>query len=200
MLNIETRISFTIESKRKINKFWKKKQGILDADSWSEIHRSVKNEASTKLLWNQDFKCVYCERYLIHLGHEIDHFAHKAVNARFSFNPTNLFYACHSCNSAARKGQHNVVMVENDRYNQCEFCIVHPYFDNPDQEIIFTDPDRVTLDWNNCTNLGKATIVFFGFEDYTMTTVRSRQLLYDRMNPLTEDDEFFLIQEAIAYR
>jgi uncharacterized protein (TIGR02646 family) len=200
MLNITTRISFTKRSKRKINKFWKDKKGSLNTDSWSSIHRSVKNEVSYKLLFNQDFKCVYCERYLINLGHEIDHFAHKAVNSRFSFNPTNLFYACRACNSPARKGSYNIVMTYNNKYNDCEFCIIHPYFHNPDIEILFTDPDRVTFDWNNCSNRGKGTIVFFGFDDYTYTNIRSRQLVFERLNPLTPHDEFFLIQEAIAYR
>ena len=50
-------------------------------------------------------------------------------------------------------------------YNQCTFLIVHPFFDNPNLEIVFSDPDRVYFDRTNCTQKGKDTIDFFGWDD-----------------------------------
>ena len=200
MLNIQKRISLCKKSKRIIKKFWKKKQGVMDSNSWGGIDKSIKNEISTKLLNNQEFKCVYCERYLIGLGHEIDHFAHKADNPNYTFNPTNLFYSCRFCNSSSRKGQKNVVMAHSNFYNRCVFNIVHPYFNDVNAEIIFKDQDRIDYDWDNCTELGKNTITFFGFDDPIMTNIRARQLVFERLNPLTSDQQVLLIKASIAYK
>lgn len=200
MLNIQTRISLSSKSKKIVNKFWKKRKGNLDADSWSKIPKKVKNELSKKLLANQNFKCVFCERYLYALTPEIDHFAHKARYSRFSFNPTNLFYACGFCNSAKIKGQNNTIGVYNDRYDQCQFRIVHPLLHDPDHHIAYQDGDRIILDPANCTYLGKRTIVFLKYHKSTMTKIRTRDLILQRKYPLTTEDQRELINECIAYK
>lgn len=200
MLNITNRISLSKKGKKKISKFWKKNEGNLDAESWNKISKSVKNELSEKLLKNQGFKCAYCERYLYAQTPEMDHFAHKAKFPRFSFNPTNLFYSCGYCNSASIKGQKNTVAVFNNRYDLTTFNIVHPIRNIPDDHIKYSDVDRIDLDVAQCTFKGKRTIIFFKYHKSTMTLIRSRDLIKDRLNPLTNDQEIELIQEAIAYR
>ena len=200
MINITTRISISKKEKFKINKFWKKKSGELDANSWKKISKSVKNEISEKLLKNQGYKCAYCERYLYALTPEIDHFAHKAKYSKFSFNPTNLFYSCGFCNSTSIKGQKNSVAILNNRYDLTTFKIVHPLRDNPDDHIIFSDLDRVDLNVSLCTYKSKRTIVFFEYHKPMMTLIRSRDLIKDRLNPLTSAQEIQLIQESIAYK
>ena len=200
MLNIQTRISLSKKSKRIINKFWKSKAGAIQANSWKKISKKVKNELSKKILINQDFKCAYCERHLYALTPEIDHFAHKAQYARFSFNPTNLFYACGFCNSSLIKGQKNTIANLNNRYDQCEFRIVHPLRNDPNTHISFQDNDRVILDISNCTYLGKRTIIFFKYHKATMTKIRSRDLILQRRYPLSTKDQKELINECIAYK
>ena len=200
MLNIETRISLSKSSKNRIKKYWKSKGGNLNGKSWGSIHKSVKNELSKKLFLNQRFKCCYCERHLTGLSPQIDHFAHQAVYSRFCFNPTNLFYACGFCNSASIKGQKDTVDVFNLRYDLTTFLIVHPLRDNPDNEIIFQDSDRVYLDIDQCTELGVRTISFFKYDELLMTTIRAKHLKYQRMDPLTTEEENDLIQKSIAYK
>lgn len=200
MLNIKTRISLSRDSKKRIKNFLKKRGGVLNGDSWSLVSKNVKNDISGKLLYNQSFKCTYCERYLIALTHQIDHFAHKAAYPQFTFSTTNLFYSCGFCNSSGIKGQKSTIHVLNHRYDLTTFNIVHPYYDNPDNEMVFRDADRIFFDFMSCTAKGLATIIFFSYDQLPMTTIRSRDLMYQRLNPLLINEERRLIQEAIAYK
>ncbi len=200
MLNIQNRISFSKNSKKIIKKFTREINGALDAHSWSKIKKELKSEISRKLLANQNYKCVYCKRYLLGLGHEIDHFANKAHHPKFCFNPTNLFYSCHFCNSSSRKGSKNTVSIVSAFYRNCVFNIVHPYFNDVDNEIIYKDADKIYFDWASCTNLGRQTIVFFGYDDLEMTLIRSKTIVFERQNPLTTQEERKLIDLAISYK
>ncbi|MDP3147722.1 MAG: retron system putative HNH endonuclease [Ignavibacteria bacterium] len=200
MLNITSRISFSKDAKRRIKKFYKKNKGGLDSSSWANISKNVKNEISRKLFAKDGYKCIYCERYLIALSPEIDHFAHKAAYPQFTFTTVNFFYSCGFCNSTSRKGQKSTILSLHQYYNRCIFNIIHPYYDDPNNEIKFQDADRIKLDWDNCTIKGKATIDFFHYNDTIMTMIRSRDLGIDRLNPLLSSDERKLIQESIAYK
>lgn len=200
MLNINKRISLSRQSKRLIKKLRRKDNG-LNGDSWKNIHKSVKNELSKKLLFNHSPRCVYCERYFIAERSEIDHFAHKARYPQFTFITPNLYYSCNFCNSSNRKGQKQTIIgTVNAKYNLCNFLILHPYFDNPDDEIKFKDRERVDFDWNNCTIKGKETIKFWKWDDTPMTLLRAQNSLINRLNPLTSDNEIKLIQEIISYK
>jgi uncharacterized protein (TIGR02646 family) len=178
----------------------KKRQRGLNQTSWGRIQKSVKNEISKKLFANQGLKCVYCERYLIGLGHEIDHFAHKADYSNFTFTPVNLFYSCKLCNSPERKGQKNTISNYVAQYQKCTFSIVHPYYHDPNIEIKYTDMDRIYFDRTKCSDIGNATIEFFGWDDLLYSTIRSRTLIYERLNPLTTERERKLIQLSISYK
>jgi len=161
---------------------------------------SVKNEISTKLLDSHGPRCVYCERDLIGLTPEMDHFAHKAVYPVFTFVTVNIFYSCGFCNSPDRKGQQNTISTFSARYRNCVFSIVHPYFHNPDHHIVYADTDRVNYDMIACSDLGRRTIEFFSWDDIMSTMVRSRDLTKQRLNPMTNAEERKLINECIAYR
>ncbi|WP_130854979.1 retron system putative HNH endonuclease [Olivibacter jilunii] len=199
MLNIVTRVSLSKASKKTINSLTKKK-GSLTVNSWSTISKRVKNEISKKLSYNQRGKCAYCERYLFGLGHEIDHFAHKALYPRFTFVTVNLYYSCSSCNSTARKGQKATVLNLQQYYKDCTFLIVHPFFNNPDDEIKFIDEDKVVFDRTQSTELGRNTIDFFKWDDFESTTIRARTLMFDRLSPLVSDEERKLISEIVTYK
>lgn len=200
MLNITTRISISRESRNHIRALKVRQNGHFTQASWGMIRNSVKSEISGRLLFNQSLKCVYCERYVYSLSPEIDHFAHKALYPEFTFIPINLFYACKLCNSTSRKGQKPTIVNRMNQYNQCTFSIVHPFFDNPDIEIRFLDADRIYFDRTNSSPVGNATIDFFEWEDLIYSTIRSRDLVLQRLNPLTSDQERQLIHETIAYR
>ncbi|MFC4739992.1 hypothetical protein ACFO3U_08295 [Flavobacterium ponti] len=170
-------------------------------NSWKAIKKRVKNEISKKLLAKNGPYCVYCERVLIGTGNQIDHFAHKALHSQFTFNPVNLFYSCSFCNSSARKGQKNTINNPVQfRYDLCQFKIVHPYFDNPDTEILYQDADKVFFDLPSCSNLGRDTIAFFKWDDIHMTMFRARTLKIERLNPLSPIEEQQLILSIISYK
>jgi uncharacterized protein (TIGR02646 family) len=200
MLNINTKITLSTESECYIQTLKSRQGGNFTQASWGMIRNSVKNEISGKLFANQGLKCVFCERYLIGLGHEMDHFAHKGDYPEFTFSPENIFYSCKSCNSPERKGQKNTIDVKKPVYNRCTFLIVHPFFNDPTIEIIFTDHDRIYFDRVKCTQLGKNTIDFFRWDDLLYSTIRSRTLINERLNPLTSQEEIALIQLSIAYK
>lgn len=200
MLNITTRISISTKSKGIIRQLKVGQDGVFTSASWNAIRNSVKNEISRKLFANQGLKCVYCERDLVGLGHEIDHFAHKGDYPQFAFIPINLFYSCRLCNSPDRKGQKNTIVIIMNNYNECSFSIVHPFIHNPNEEIVFSDPDRIYFDLMNCSQLGIDTINFFGWNDLLYTTIRSKILVNERSNPLSTQDERQLIQAAISYK
>lgn len=200
MLNITTRISLTKRSRKLIKKNKLSSNNILHVDSWKDISKSVKNEISKRLYYNQGYKCVYCERYLTGLLPQIDHFAHKSRYPQFSFTSINLFYACGNCNSSAIKGQKNTIYRLNVRYDNCIFEIVHPFLDDVDIHIIYQDYDKIFFDWFNCSVKGKNTIRFFDFYGLQMTDIRARTLIYERLNPYTTGEERTLIQSAISYK
>lgn len=200
MLNITSRISISRGSSRFIRALKRLHKGSFTQKSWGSIRNSVKNEISSKLFANQGFKCVYCERYLIGLAPEIDHFAHKGDYPQFSFTAVNLFYSCKECNSAGRKGRNSTINVLNARYDNCTFLIVHPYYHDPTIEIIYTDTDRIYFDRDKSTKIGNDTIDFFNWEDLKYTTIRSWGLVNERMNPLTSKKERELIQLSISYK
>ncbi|MCM4153543.1 TIGR02646 family protein [Arenibacter sp. N53] len=200
MLNLQNRISLSKDSKLKLKEFLKNKAGVLDSKSWTLIHSRVKNDISSKLLYNQNLRCAYCQRYLYSTVPQIDHFAHKAAYPQFTFITTNLFYACNYCNSSGIKGQKNTIAVLDNRYDRTKFNILHPYYDDIDSEIIYSDSDKIIFERANCSAKGLATINFFDFDGLPMTLFRSNTLLQERRNPLLLEDERELINRCIAYK
>lgn len=200
MLDLPNRISLSKKSKRTLKQFLKSNP-ILNSSSWGNLPRNVKNDISKKLLFNQRMRCVYCERQLLGLKHEIDHFANKGHYPQFSFNVLNLFYSCGYCNSTDQKGQKHTVSVLNAQYNLCTFLIVHPIFNRASVEISYSDPDRVFFDMARSTPLGNATIAFFSWHtNVVYSSIRSRVLIFERLNPLTKAEEMALIRAAVAYK
>ena len=99
------------------------------------------------------------------------------------------------------KNQRNTIDgAPNINYRLNNFLIVHPYLNIPDNEIAFKDADRVDFDWDNCSDLGKETIEFWEWDKLIFTRIRANEVLIQRLNPLTSDDEKLLIHEIIAYK
>ncbi|MFM2225628.1 MAG: hypothetical protein RJA07_1830 [Bacteroidota bacterium] len=200
MININQRISLSKKSKRTIKKFLIK-NGQLSTSSWDEINKKVKNEISKKLLSTHFLNCAYCEGSLIIQGNQIDHFSPKSVTPEFSFNPTNLFYICGHCNSKARKGDKPTINSPvKKNYSENEFKIVHPYFDNTDNEIVFTDNDRIFFDWDTCSLKGIYTIWFFKWADPRMTQIRNMNAMIRKNSSNNSFNDKILINSIISYK
>ncbi|OEF21991.1 HNH endonuclease [Vibrio splendidus] len=100
---------------------------------------AYKDELLTKLIDIQKNRCVYCGLSLDNRSIDREHFVHKSEKngyQEFMFNNDNLFAACEHCNRRL-KGTKDVLEMYNINYSKCEFNIIHPYFDNPDDYIEF---------------------------------------------------------------
>lgn len=198
MINITTRISLSKTSKKIIKTHIRKQP--YSSKTWDVINKAVKNEISKKLLFNQGPYCVYCERSFLREKIEIDHFAHKGDYSQFTFTTINLFYSCNFCNSLVKNQRSTIFELPHVNYRNCTFLIVHPFLNNPDDEILFKDPERVDIDWDQCTDLGKDTITFWKWDEQEMTMFRAQMATIRRLHPLTSEAERDLINKIIAYK
>ena len=83
--------------------------------------------------------CIYCGMDLnVTSGNQIEHIAPKARYPKFTFERFNLVLACSLCNGFEKKeraGYWDTVAQPSDIYEDCEFRIVHPYFDEPEDHL-----------------------------------------------------------------
>lgn len=91
------------------------------------------------------------------------------------YEPKNLITSCAVCNMYIKNAGNTIALPAKRRYEQNQFTIVHPYFNDPDIHIKYTNEDRVVIDRSNSTNLGKATIDFLGLNDYPAYAQRAQQ-------------------------
>ena len=133
----------------------------------------LKNSISEYTMRQQDNKCAYCED-LITGGAQLDHLVPKQLHSEFCYEPKNLLTSCAVCNMYIKNGGDTVVVPVTRRYEQNRFTIVHPYFNDPDSHIKFTNEDRVIIDEKNSSELGKATIAFFHLNEYPAYCMRAK--------------------------
>ena len=136
--------------------------------------KDLKNRISEYTLLQQGNKCAYCED-LITGGAQLDHIVPKQLHPEFCYEPKNLLTSCAVCNMYIKNAEDTISLPVQRRYEQNHFTIVHPYFNNPDVHIKFTNEDRVIIDKNGSTALGKATIDFFHLNDYPAYCKRANQ-------------------------
>lgn len=92
--------------------------------------KEIKSAIRTACNNNQTDSCAYCELSMQGVP-ELDHIADKKRYPKETFNPHNLVYSCHRCNCSSFKGTKNTVTNNSGPYDNWEFNIVHPYFDDP---------------------------------------------------------------------
>jgi len=120
---------------------------ITDNDAITKFKTSLKSQ----LLIIQSEKCAYCGLPLGETGKtEIEHFAPKGGAKRpkhpeFSFTVKNLVISCNLCNSPVKKGNYDTIKVKDVNYDDCEFKIVHPYFDDHSLHYSWTNRDQKVL-------------------------------------------------------
>lgn len=164
MLNLMNPIVFTNDEQSTINKLTSYESG--DAMWKDNSIKNIKHRISEFTIKEQKCRCAYCECLLVQGTTAIEHIAPKSKYRQFTFEPLNLISVCGRCNSVAIKGQKDTIIPPlNMNYRQNSFSIIHPYLDNPDNEICFIDTDRIVFDKQRCSPKGLETIAFFHWED-----------------------------------
>lgn len=143
-------------------------------DKADNVTKDLKNRISEFTLIQQECRCAYCEAF-IPGGAQLDHFVPKQLHPEFCYEPKNLITSCAVCNMYIKNAGDTIALPAKRRYEQNQFTIVHPYFNDPDIHIKYTNEDRVVIDRSNSTNLGKATIDFLGLNDYPAYAKRAQQ-------------------------
>lgn len=136
--------------------------------------KDLKNAISEFTLLQQECKCAYCEDFLTG-GAQLDHIVPKQLHSEYCFEPKNLLTSCAVCNMYIKNSEDTILTPTVRRYEQNRFKIVHPYLNDPDHHIKYTNEDRVMIDLNGCSALGKATVEFFHLNDYPAICKRAIQ-------------------------
>ncbi len=170
-------IKFTTKQLKYINSL-----GSLKGNEW-EISTNEMNEIKafikSQLDKLQDGYCIYCGRHKEFLGEHLerDHIAPK--NSRkypnFMFEPLNLVLACHGCNGSSKKGQNNTITVYNINYSKCSFNIVHPYFDDFLDHIIYAKEENSII-LKHKTDKGERTIDMFDLNNTMLAYIRGKDI------------------------
>ena len=114
-------------------------------DKADNATKDLKNSISEFTLVQQDCRCAYCET-LIPGGAQLDHFVPKQLHPEFCYEPKNLLTSCAVCNMYIKNAEDTIILPVKRRYEQNQFTIVHPYFNDPDG--VFTAADlRKTMEF-----------------------------------------------------
>lgn len=137
--------------------------------------------------------CSYCGLKLYGTSNpQIEHIAPKSKHPNFTFTLKNLTLACDSCN-CSKKGQKEVVNKRANTYEDCEFLLVHPYFDDPDLHFEWTDNHiQILIQAKDGSPKGLFSIEMFELCSPKMSMHRAQQVRYDEMiasMPLTKEDQ-----------
>ena len=182
MLNLNNPIIFTDDEKKLVDGIMAVKEGEV-AKSGSELWeigtkevKALKSRISKWTLTEQKCRCAYCERLLEQGTTFIEHFVPKSKHREFVFEPENMFSACGRCNYTGIKGSKETLNLPlQPQYRNNTFTIVHPFIDNPDSEIVFTDESRIVFDKVKCTPKGLSTIDFFHWDDKDAVLTRTKE-------------------------
>ena len=158
--------------------------------------KDLKNAISEHTLKTQGNLCAYCED-LITGGAQLDHIVPKQLHSEFCYEPKNLLSSCAVCNMYIKNAGDTIVVPVKKRYEQNRFTIVHPYFNDPDVHIKYTNADKVVIDRKNSTELGKATIDFFHMNDYPAYCKRANRFGDKSKYPI---DAIKLAKACSAYK
>lgn len=145
----------------------------------------IKNRIREQLTATQT-KCSYCGLKLYGTSKgEIEHIAPKATSFRhpeFTFTLQNLTFACHWCNTSEKKGTKDTIKVKNAVYTDCEFNLVHPYLDDPEEHYEWTDNRlELLIQIRNNSAKAKFSIEMFKLDTLEMNEHRAKQIRYEEL-------------------
>lgn len=146
----------------------------------------IKAEIRRQLLANQG-KCAYCGLVFKNDGDkQIEHIAAKSDkrpkrHPEFTFTLKNLVLACPACNCSTNKGTQETISVKHRLYSKCDFLIIHPYFDNPDDHYDWVrGRTQITIQVKNNSPKALASIKMFDLNSSGMTELRAGQYLIEK--------------------
>lgn len=147
--------------------------GTLPANAKTQ-RNSIKKRIKEKLLSIQGPFCIYCGLHFDVVGTaQREHIADKDRYPEFTFTNQNLALACSFCNGFEKKSTKNVVSKKSKNYRNCEFSIIHPYFDKIEDHLEMTfDGANVSLSAKNNSSKGNATIKTFKLMEFAQAAVR----------------------------
>ena len=185
MLNLNTPIVLTEEEKKLVTRIMAVKEGEK-AKSGTELWgistnevKALKGRISKWTLTEQKCRCSYCERLLEQGTSFIEHFVPKSIHREFVFEPENLVSACGRCNCTGIKGSKETLELPlKPVYRDNTFTIIHPYIDDVDKDIVFTDDTRTVFDKEHCSKKGLHTIDFFQWDDKDAILTRAKEAPY----------------------
>jgi len=165
------------------------------SDEWgrgTNLMNIIKSSIATQLNEIQNQKCCYCGLQLWETGRgEIEHIAPRASRIKaypeFTFEKMNLALACEHCNGSSKKGEKNVIFRKHAVYRHCEFKLVHPYFDNPqDHYEWINEITKIVI--RHKTWKGLYSIILFKLKD--LAIARAKQYIYEqKVNERMTDQE-----------
>lgn len=165
----------------KATEFKKHKKGLYSRRN--EIKQSIKKQL--KILQGDD--CAFCGLNLSTRVTQIEHIAPKGkkLYPQFTFEKKNLILACSLCNGFAKKSIFDTIEVVDINYHQCEFNIVHPYFDNPNDHFEYLN-DVIGLPCiiqikninGSLSTKGTKSNLLFELDSPAMTQERCKDILY----------------------
>ncbi len=170
----------------------------FEGKKWSQKHESLENlkaRIRTFLEISHKNECAYCGHVIYGKGF-IEHIAPKGENnhPEFMFTESNLALSCPYCNGFDGKGRINTVSVKKQNYDECEFIIVHPYFDNPNDHFKWIDNnDKILI--QSKTVKGEKSIEIFNLADPKQAELRVRDI--NLRNLILNQTDEVLVQNAI---
>jgi uncharacterized protein (TIGR02646 family) len=188
-LDLNNAVKYTQEQELAIDRLISNRGGRTGADLWAEkgpddIYVHAKERIKAHCLEIQKVRCAFCETILEYGGVQIEHFAHKGKYQQFLYEPLNLVCSCPVCNGFAKKGARNTIKGDvKANYVENEFKYVHPYLDNPSNEIKYRDIFGLRVDREQSTEKGKATIDMFHWDNFHSAVKRLSNLIVRPTSP-----------------
>ncbi|MEH7403363.1 retron system putative HNH endonuclease [Gottfriedia acidiceleris] len=194
MLNlIGKHINFSTVEKTYLNAL-----DLTKGESWkikTNVMIAIKDRINKHLLSKQEHRCAFCSSRLNVGGRsEIEHIAPKGKDLypEFTFNERNLVLACQHCNSSSKKGTTDPITRYSKYYGRCQFSIVHPHFDDPDQHYNWANGVKICI----ISNSTKATesIRVFELDSPYLTEQRAQDFQSNRrklkmpLSPIEEEE------------
>lgn len=185
-----------------IGEYWKNPP--VSKDTMANLKKSIKKNLK-KIQGNV---CAYCGLDLEETSEvNIEHIAPKGMRKNmktpfypeFMFTAMNLVLACSYCNGFSKKGTIDTVSIYDFDYYQCDFSIVHPYFDDPNLHYDWAiNNDKIII--ISKSTKGSKSIEIFKLDAEQQTIARAKKLkqLDPNRKLSAKDDE--LLKSIINYK
>ena len=166
-LNPNDAVTFSTEQRQAIDDLMANRGSKKGIELWEEtgvddVLKKTKDSIRWHLLNVQKVRCAYCECILGFGIAQIEHFAPKWKYPEYLYEPLNLVCSCSDCNSLPKKGKRITIKGgAKNNYADNEFKYVHPFLDDVDKEIKYRTLFRIRIDYEHCTEKGKATVDMF---------------------------------------